>query len=294
MDVALDREVLLARREVLPEGDDVDAEPGELAQHLLDLVAGLAEAEHQAGLGDRAALPRVLEDLVAARVAGLDADLARQPRHGLEVVREHVGIGVEHDVDVLGPALEVAGEDLERHPRARGLHAPDRLGPVRGAEVRQVVAIDAGDHGVLEVEARRASRRPGAARPGSGGSGRPVVTSQNRHERVQMSPRIMIVSARRVQHSPMFGQLALSHTVWSCELLDHRAQLEVRGLGRQRRADPLRVTPARPGRSAGGGRGPRGFRTRGIGPLLTDDRQVHARIGHLGRDTPPGGRTRGC
>ena len=45
-----------------------------------------------------------------------------------------------------------------------------------------------------------------------------------------MSPRIMIVSARRVQHSPMFGQLALSHTVWSCELLDHRAQLEVRRL----------------------------------------------------------------
>ena len=31
---------------------------------------------------------------------------------------------------------------------------------------------------------------------GSGGSGRPVVTSQNRHDRVQMSPRIMIVSAR--------------------------------------------------------------------------------------------------
>ena len=54
---------------------------------------------------------------------------------------------------------------------------------------------------------------------GSTGSGRPVVTSQNRHERVQMSPRIMIVSARRVQHSPMFGQLALSHTVWSCSSL---------------------------------------------------------------------------
>jgi len=54
---------------------------------------------------------------------------------------------------------------------------------------------------------------------GSGGSGRPVATSQNRHDRVQMSPRIMIVSARRVQHSPMFGQLALSHTVWSASSL---------------------------------------------------------------------------
>jgi hypothetical protein len=45
--------------------------------------------------------------------------------------------------------------------------------------------------------------------PRSTGSGRPVLTSQNRHDRVQMSPRIMIVSARWFQHSPMFGQLAL-------------------------------------------------------------------------------------
>src|SRR5688572_16520556 len=44
----------------------------------------------------------------------------------------------------------------------------------------------------------------------------PIFTSQKRHDRVQMSPRIMIVSARRLQHSPMFGQLALSHTVLSC------------------------------------------------------------------------------
>ena len=45
--------------------------------------------------------------------------------------------------------------------------------------------------------------------PGSGGNGRPVATSQKRHERVQVSPRIMIVSARRVQHSPMLGHEAL-------------------------------------------------------------------------------------
>ena len=41
--------------------------PRELAQHLAHLVELLAEAEHQAGLGDRAALARVLEDRVAAR-----------------------------------------------------------------------------------------------------------------------------------------------------------------------------------------------------------------------------------
>ena len=103
-----------------------------------------------------------------------------------------------------------------------------------------------------------------------GGSGRPVVTSQNRHERVQMSPRIMIVSARRVQHSPMFGQLALSHTVWSWSSLTIARSSKNAGLVGSVRADPLGV--AAPGRG-----------------LLADDGQVHARLirlGHPGMDTP--------
>ena len=45
--------------------------------------------------------------------------------------------------------------------------------------------------------------------------GRPVGTSQNRQERVHTSPRIMMVNDRRLQHSPMLGQDALSHTVCS-------------------------------------------------------------------------------
>ena len=69
----LDRQVLLTGREVLAERDDVDAEPGEVTQNLLDLVAGLAQAERQAGLGDRAAPPGVLEELVVARLAPKEA-----------------------------------------------------------------------------------------------------------------------------------------------------------------------------------------------------------------------------
>src|SRR5262245_9129898 len=82
-DVALDRQVLLAWRQVLAEGHDVDAERRDVAQDGLDLVAGLAQAEHDAGLGDRVAPSGVLEDLVTARIARLNAYLARQPRHSL-------------------------------------------------------------------------------------------------------------------------------------------------------------------------------------------------------------------
>jgi hypothetical protein len=49
----------------------------------------------------------------------------------------------------------------------------------------------------------------------SGGFGVPCVTLQYPHDRVQVSPRIMKVAVPWFQHSPMFGQLASSQTVWS-------------------------------------------------------------------------------
>ncbi len=44
--------------------------------------------------------------------------------------------------------------------------------------------------------------------------GSPVVTAQNRHPRVQVSPRSMTVAVPSLQHSPTFGQRASSQTVW--------------------------------------------------------------------------------
>ena len=56
-----------------------------------------------------------------------------------------------------------------------------------------------------------------ATRAGSSGSfqvGLPVLTLQNPHRRVQVSPRIMKVAVPRSQHSPTFGQAASWQTVW--------------------------------------------------------------------------------
>jgi len=44
--------------------------------------------------------------------------------------------------------------------------------------------------------------------------GRPVGTAQKAQLRVHVFPRIMKVAVRRSQHSPIFGQRALSQTVW--------------------------------------------------------------------------------
>ena len=53
--------------------------------------------------------------------------------------------------------------------------------------------------------------RRGSSRSSVGG--RPVAMWQNPQERVQTSPRIMIVAVPRDQHSPMLGHLADSQTV---------------------------------------------------------------------------------
>jgi len=73
----------------------------------------------------------------------------------------------------------------------------------------------------LSTEVMTACFRPmrataSATRAGSSsstGPGRPVATLQKAQARVQISPRIMKVAWRRVQHSPRFGQAASSQTV---------------------------------------------------------------------------------
>ena len=52
----------------------------------------------------------------------------------------------------------------------------------------------------------------------SSGPGRPVLTLQKEQARVQVSPMIIMVAWRWLQHSPMLGQAASSHTVCSPSL----------------------------------------------------------------------------
>ena len=93
------------------------------------------------------------------------------------------------------------------------LDRADRLGPDRRAAVRQIVAVDRGDHGV--VEPQRLDRFADAARLVEVERRRlAVATAQKPQARVQMSPRIMKVAVRG-QHSPMLGQRASSQTVCS-------------------------------------------------------------------------------
>jgi hypothetical protein len=78
----------------------------------------------------------------------------------------------------------------------------------------EIVAVDRGDHDMLQPE--RATASPTLLRlASSSASGSPVRTLQKAQARVQVSPMIMKVAWRFDQHSPILGQPASSQTVTS-------------------------------------------------------------------------------
>lgn len=165
-DVLLDLQVALGGAHVLAEGDDVDAGGAQVAQRGDDLVLLLAEAEHDARLGDDAvavavvvsALDRldVLEHGEALAEGGAAvAHVGREGLDGLDVVRVDVEPAARHERHHVQVAPEVAGQGLDEQARLLGLDAPDGLGEVARAAVGEVVAVDARQHDVAQPPARQ-------------------------------------------------------------------------------------------------------------------------------------------
>ena len=102
-----------------------------------DLLAGLAHAEDQVGLGDQAEVAGLGEHVERAVVAEGRPDPLEDPRHRLDVVGEHLGPRLEHLAEQVGLAVEVgdqvldAGAGVELVDRAHG------LGVQPGAAVRR-------------------------------------------------------------------------------------------------------------------------------------------------------------
>ena len=91
LDPAIDRDVVRRRAEVLADGDDVDADGREVGEQPVDLGVGLAEADHEPGLGHEAGGLGPGEHRQAAGVAGRRAHGPLQPGDRLDVVVEHIG-----------------------------------------------------------------------------------------------------------------------------------------------------------------------------------------------------------
>ncbi len=137
----------------MADGEDVDADLDHVLEDFLDLVFLLADAEHDAGLGDEAARLGVFEHPEGAVVAGGLADRALEALDRLEVVVENVRAGVEDDVEVFLLAAEVGRQHFDRALGHAVVHGADGGRPDGGAAVLEVVAGDGGDDGVLQIHA---------------------------------------------------------------------------------------------------------------------------------------------
>src|SRR5690606_21580909 len=150
----LDRVVAGAGPQVLGDRDELAAGGVQVPQGLGDLLAGLAHAEDQVGLGDEAVLARHREHVEGPLVPEGGPDPLEDPRDGLHVVRQHLRPGREHLGQQLGHRVEVGDEQLDAAAGVGGVDLPDGLGVQPGAAVVEVVAGDAGDRGVLQAHLR--------------------------------------------------------------------------------------------------------------------------------------------
>ena len=156
LDVPRHLGVLRRRPEVLADGDQIHAGLAQVGQRLLDLPVLLADAHHDARLGDagRVALLHPAQHrerslVAAARVA----DAPPPPAPHLDAVRPRVRLGVRRDVHVVEAAAEVPQERLDEDVGPQLAQPRHRARHVGGAAVEEVVAIDHRDDHVLEPEA---------------------------------------------------------------------------------------------------------------------------------------------
>ena len=241
LDPPVDRVVQRGRAQVLRDREDVAAGVVQVARCAGSISSGSSP------------IPRMRLDLVtspAARaiestrsdllVAERRPDPLEDPRHRLQVVREHLGAGVEDLADQLGPRAEVGRQDLDAgvRVRARGSRAPCR---------RTAGAAPSGwsSRATPVTVAYRSPSSPtdSATRRGSSTSsaaGRPVAMSQKSQRRVQTSPPIRNVASRSSQHSKMLGQPASWQTVCRPPSLHQATASPCTRAHRRRRPDPRR------------------------------------------------------
>ena len=162
--VALDREVLHRRPQVLAKREDVAIDRAQVHERLAQLRPRLSQPDHDRRLGvDRggsgrpAEFARVrlrpLENAERSVVSSSLPDRLLQPRDRLDVVVEDVRPCRHHRPERRLLSVEVGDQDLDAHAGARVAQAPDRVGEDARAAVGQIVAGHACDHDVIEAQA---------------------------------------------------------------------------------------------------------------------------------------------
>jgi len=147
-------QVIARGAQILADGEYVAVDGGEVAEDLKQLGCFFAEADHDSGFcyACGVQLLGITEQLEGALVACAGADDAIEARDGLGVVVEHFRAGFDDDADGFGVASEVGDEDFDAAAGGLAADLVDHHGEGARAADQIVVAIDAGDDGVLQAE----------------------------------------------------------------------------------------------------------------------------------------------
>lgn len=151
--VALHRQVVAARLQVLTQGQHVDTVLAQIFEHLHYFFVGLAKAHHDTGFGRHMGvhLLDAAQQFKGPLVVGTGAGDTVHARRGFQVVVEHVRRCLaEHLQRLLHAATEVRCQDLDAGLGAVLADLLDAVGEVLGTAVAQIVAVHRGDDHVFQ------------------------------------------------------------------------------------------------------------------------------------------------
>ncbi len=145
--------MLLARLQILADGEDVHAPTALVAHHGFDLVHLFAEAHHDAGLGQHVGVEflGVRESRRRPIVIVLRLDLLEQSRHGLHVVVQDFGPRIHHDLQCFERAFEIGDQHFNRTPRQQFSNPPDYHCEYRRSTIAPLVPIYRCNDRVLQL-----------------------------------------------------------------------------------------------------------------------------------------------
>ena len=119
----------------------------------LDFVQRFAQPNHDAGFGQDFGIKffRIGEGRSSPVIVVLWLDLFEEARHGFDIVIQYLRAGIHHDLEGFEAAFEIGDEDLDGAARVKFTDAPDDHGKDGRAAVTALIAVDGGDHRMVQV-----------------------------------------------------------------------------------------------------------------------------------------------
>ena len=144
--------MVLRGTQVLTDRGDLHPNGGQVGQGLFNFVTRFAQAHHHAGLGHETSLGTTGENGEATQVTGRGTNGALESGHGFDVVIHYVGLGVENQLQRGHVTLHVTDQHLDLGLGATGANRANGVGNGTGTTVGQIVAGDARNDSVGEVQ----------------------------------------------------------------------------------------------------------------------------------------------